>query len=128
MTSKEASLPDFAELEIQLHARDPQNYTISLRFLAPADDATRIDDSLGVFRLPKLRPREADENPADYGGRLSDALFRDQAVLEKFRSYREKSPAGLRVRLLLPGDLQALRWETLVDPDPKRSGAPLFAG
>lgn len=130
-------MPRFAELEIHLQRRDEQTCTIGLRFLGPNDDACKIPDApLGIFSIPRLRPSEADTDAARYGQKLCDALFFTRtdgealvptAVERAFADYRKHSPEGLRVRLVVPPDLQRLRWETMRDPDPLRKDAPLFA-
>lgn len=124
-------MPKFAELEIHLERRDEQAFTVGFRFLAVGDDATRIENGVGIFRPPALRPPDAELDPLTYGAKLSAALFQDPAVGAKFANYRRSAQEkgdGLRVRLVLPPDLQAIRWEALQDPDPVRNSAPLFAG
>src|SRR5215203_4339247 len=120
-------MPRFAELEIHLQRRDEQACTIGFRFLALNDDATRIDDAIGTFAIPKLKSVDPNVDPIAYGRKLSEALFRDAAVAERFAEYRKKSPEGLRVQLVVPPDLHPIRWEAILEPDPLRKDAHLFA-
>jgi tetratricopeptide (TPR) repeat protein len=60
-----------------------------------------------------------------YGAALRDALFVDPETLIVFAEARAavlEAGRRLRVRLLLPAELQKVRWETILDP---RSGRPL---
>jgi len=122
-------MPKFAELEINLQGPREQTYAVGFRFLAVGDDAIDIANEVGEFRPPSLRAADVEVDPVAYGQALADALFTDP-VKAKLKEYRQKAQGGdgLRTRLVLPEKLQSLRWEAILDPDPLRKGAPLFAG
>jgi hypothetical protein len=122
-------MPGFAELELHLQRRDSETCTVGFRFSAPSEEALRIADNVGVFAPPALTRSGAESDPAAYGRALSHALFADPGAAGHFQQFRAAAPPdGLRLRLILPPDLQSYRWETILDPDPGRNGAPLFAG
>lgn len=120
----------YAELEVGLHRHERQRYALTLRYSEPRGDAevrpaarslhtVEIDwEALGLLAL----------DPTEYGRVLSGILFGSDEVKTFYRNATVAAHAQdlpLRVRLALTTDapeLQALRWETLLDPD---TGLPL---
>lgn len=129
----------FPELEINLQRRDKEAFLVGLRFLPVNDEKISIHNGVSLFRPPALEKIAAEVDPADYGTKLTAALFpplddkkddgEPNQILPLFHDYRKRgeSGGGLRVRLVAPPDLQDdLRWETLFDPE--KPGEPLFCG
>ena len=74
----------------------------------------------GLFDEARLRLLLG-SNPLAYGAALRDALFADPQAIATYRELRaaalnRDSSAALRLHLILPEHLQAIRWELLVDP------------
>ena len=114
----------YADLEMGLHRRDSDSYTIELRFSQPESDAdirlVRGDPALVQFDMERLRALTLDQ--AEYGQLLSQSLFADPAVQTAFaqaRSTAQTLEAFLRLRLFIgpsAPELHSLCWETLRDP------------
>jgi hypothetical protein len=118
--------PDrFADLEIGLHRREKDSYTIELRFSQPGSEAeSRVgtdEPAKAALDLDQLRQLSTD--PANYGQALSAGVFAEDAIRTAFiksRAIARALDAPLRVRLLIgptAPDLHALHWETLTDPE-----------
>ncbi len=100
-----------------------EGFVLMLRRMEP-------DVRHGPFTIPlDLKAQETlralSENSAAYGRALRDMLFSDarQEVATIFDRCHIAAQAGrrkLRVRLLLPQELQSLRWEMLQDPSSNR--------
>ncbi len=109
------NLPD---LEIGLSRRDSTSYTVDLRFTDPQSAADSRATGQMHPDLDQLCQMPLDH--AEYGQCLTDALFADRAIREKFA--HAQGAAGtrpLRLRLTISEqvpELHALRWETLRDP------------
>ncbi|MBX0328277.1 CHAT domain-containing protein [Oscillochloris sp. ZM17-4] len=121
----------FADLEIGLSRRDDGSYAVDLRY-SPPDSAADIrlagsEPALATFDLSALRALAPDS--AAYGQALGAALFASPALRQAFAQARASAASldvALRLRLLLgpgAGELHALRWETLRDPE---AGQPLL--
>jgi hypothetical protein len=123
----------YADLEIGLHHRDADRYSVELRFNDPESDGevrlrARVPP-LAQFDLDRLRELPVDDEA--YGQHLSDGLFGDSAVATAFaqaRSTAEAREVPLRLRLFVgpsAPELHNLRWETLRDP---QDGSHLLTG
>jgi hypothetical protein len=121
---------DCMDLEIALRRREEGRYGIELRF-TPAEGEADLRFEAGAaprpWDLKQILPLWDD--PPAYGRALADDfLFADPEVRSSFCSaYRTTESQGtdLRVRLFIgpdAGELQALRWETLINP---ATGTPL---
>jgi hypothetical protein len=123
----------YADLELALHRRDADTYSVEMRYNAPDNEAeVRLlgDGSAAVsFDLAALRKLELDS--ALYGQALQSALFANQAVGTAFstaRSNAQSQSALLRLRLFIgpsAPELHSLHWETLRDT---AGPAPMFVG
>ena len=123
----------YADLEIGLHRRDADHYSVELRFSHAESDAdvrlTHGGPSLAQFDFKRLRELAVDDEA--YGHLLSESLFADSAVGAAFAQARTAAltqDASLRLRLFVgpsAPELHNLRWETLRDPE---LGTPLVTG
>jgi hypothetical protein len=113
-----------ADLEISLHRRDGQGYSVEMRFTPPGSQAEmRLgSDALVAVNLDKEALGEAaiGYDWQGYGQDLSDMLFAPQAVKLAFGQAVARSAGNpLRLRLLFgptAQDLHSLYWETLANP------------
>ncbi len=127
MAEKEIKMPTpaYADLEIGLHRRDTDQYTVDLRLNLPNNDAdirlTRGVPPTARFDRQYLLSQEIDHNT--YGHTLSTSLFADPNVKTAFQKAMNAAQlldVPLRVRLLVgesAPELHTLRWETLQNPD-----------
>ena len=121
---------NWADLEIGLHRRDAERYTVEMRFSPPDSEAevNPLPQGTPPMRLDFQRLRADAE---DQGRVLGDSLFAVAAVRDAFgdaRAAAEAADVPLRVRLFIgpsAPELHNLRWETLQDT---RAETPLFAG
>jgi len=117
-------MTNYADLEIDLHWRDADNYSVELRFSQPESDAdvrlVQGGPSFAHFDFERLRALDLDV--AAYGQLLGESLFADAAVQTAFAQARSNAQAldvGLRLRLFIGPSapkLHSLRWEALRDP------------
>jgi hypothetical protein len=121
--------PKTANLEISLHNRgtDPEkvSYSIDFRFWLPDNEAeanlNQDHPNLAHFDLKRLKASSQDS--IAYGRLLTEALFADPVVKDKFVDFRNQARllnAALRLRLMIgpsAPELHNLRWETLCDPE-----------
>ncbi len=112
-----------AECNITLD-RGPRGYRVELEFLDPEDAALeptfRGGAPLDAAALPDFVLK-----PDEYGRALGEQLFQDQEVRTAYIAGMAKARGVVRVRLWIRSDaaeLQALRWELLIDPDGQRFG------
>lgn len=115
--------PTYADLELTITAVGA-DHELRLRLNRPSD---RADTQRGPFpvTLNTAVLREHADTPQTYGATLRDMIF-SPAASSDFRAMRAAalgSGGRLRVRLLIPPDLHALRWETLLDPESGRAFA-----
>jgi hypothetical protein len=117
---------NYAELEISLHQRDVASYAAQIRFHSPGQEADQTAEAYPIrFSLDALRERMPD--PAAYGELLGQNLLGAQGVqscLDRARTAARTAEQRLRLRLCIERwsvDLHGLRWETLRDPETKRS-------
>ncbi len=122
----------YADLEISIHRRGIENYSIELRLGQPGSDADiRLLQSKPSLQFDFDALRDHRLNDARYGQLLAENLFADLDVKAAFTQARSNTQAlsvPLRLRLFIePGafELHNLRWETLRDP---QDSTPLFTG
>jgi hypothetical protein len=115
-------MTDSVDLEIGLHRRYGESWTIELQCSLPDEDVdVRLVREGPKFDLDQLRGLLYDD--AAYGRLLSRSLFAIgdvRQVFGKARAVAEAQELPLRLRLFIgPGaaGLHQLRWETLRDPD-----------
>jgi hypothetical protein len=123
----------YADLEIGLHHRDADRYSVELRFRDPESDGevrlTARVPPLAQFDFDRLRELHIEEEA--YGQLLSQGLFGDSAVATAFAQARSTAQARdvpLRLRLFIgpsAPELHNLRWETLRNPE---DGSHLLTG
>ena len=113
-----------ADLEIGLHRREADSYSVDFRFSQPESDAdVRLGQGTARFDFPGLLKLSA--NSQEYGKALSDSLFADPAVQTSFAQSLASAQSlslPLRLRLFIgpsAPELHSLRWETLVNPQDK---------
>jgi hypothetical protein len=122
-----AKMLQYAELEISLERQGPDSFAGDLRFTLP-DGETEQRHKAENLCLPidELSPLAHDA--AAYGSRLGRDFLTFPGIREVLAVVKAQG-ADLRVRLSISPndkDLQALRWETLADPEAQPPGAPLF--
>ncbi len=124
----------FADLEISLHRRDADSYTVELRYSSLKSDADiwRVQDRAKPLRFDfeQLRAHALEYDVAAYGKVLTQHLFADESIKLAFAQARSatQAQAALRFRLFIDPtapELHSLRWETLQDP---QTGDLLFTG
>ena len=118
-------MTNYAHLEVGLHRRDADSYTMELRYTPPEGDVDirLVHRGLSPLSLDaqQLRSRAAD--PDAYGLLLTESLFADEemrAAFAKARTGAEAAGASLRLCLFVgpsAPELHSLRWETLRDPE-----------
>ncbi|RNC67547.1 MAG: CHAT domain-containing protein [Desulfuromonadales bacterium] len=119
------------ELEIGLHKRDAESYTIELSFSTPLSNVEVRPD---FKELPRVK-FDLDElhahtfNPDSYGNILWRSIFSDETVREfiaRAQGAAQSNEMPLRLRLFIDNsarELHDLHWETLRNPD---SNSPLI--
>jgi hypothetical protein len=123
----------YADLEIGLHHREADRYSVELRFRDPESDGevrlTARVPPLAQFDFGRLRELHVEEEA--YGQLLSQGLFGDPDVAKAFAQARSTAQARnvpLRLRLFVgpsAPELHDLRWEMLRDPG---DGSHLLTG
>lgn len=118
-------MSSYAHLEMGLHRRDVESYTLELRYTPPEGDVDirLVRQGLTPLGLDfrKLRSQAAD--PDAYGRLLTEGLFADvetRAAFAKARTAAQAAGGPLRMRLFVgpsAPELHSLRWETLRDPE-----------
>lgn len=111
----------FADLEIGLHRREVEVYSVEFRFSQPESETDiRLGQGMARFDLAAL-----DKLPAaspQYAQALSEALFADESVRSAFVQALTSAQTlnlPLRLRLLIgpsAPELHSLHWETLRHP------------
>lgn len=115
----------YTELEIGLHRRDEERYTVELRFTRPDSEAADMG-KIATIQIDMAALRAQQLNSAEYGQTLTDMLFADQGLRDEFvnaRSVTSTLDLPLRLRILIgpsAPELQSIRWETLRDPQSKQ--------
>ena len=113
---------EYAELEIGLRRGENADYNVELRFSDPVSQAdTWIGFERGyTARFDHEQLARLSHDPALYGAALTEGLFIEPSVRSSFEAARAVAGArevALRIRLAMgTGDLHALHWETLLDP------------
>jgi hypothetical protein len=117
-----------ADIELTIHRHDQQNYAVDFRY-SDSDPYSQSEVRLGAgqaayatFDFAALDElRELGDMKA-YGQALTDSLFRGEELrtaLAQARAAVEQMRGSLRLRLNIhpaAGELNTLRWETLLDP------------
>ena len=119
-----AAPKEAADLEISLHRRSGQSYSVEMRFTPPGSAAEmRLgSDELVEFELDQdaLRSAAAGYDWMGYGRALSRALFSPQAVKMAFgQALARAAGNSLRLRLSFgpsAQELHSIYWETLHNP------------
>lgn len=122
-------MADYVDLEIGLHHRGGDTWTVELQCARPDEDVdVRLVRDGPRFDLGELR-RSATDDLA-YGRLLTESLFAVPEVKELFAMARVAAASGglpLRLRLFIgpsASELQDVRWETLRDPAPAPRCSP----
>ena len=91
-------------------------YHAEVRCLAPESEAPI--DAAATVQIEPARLRELTLDPAAYGLALGQMVLTDaiRRVIDQARAIAQRANVPLRLRLVVPADLQILRWETLRDP------------
>jgi CHAT domain/SIR2-like domain len=112
----------FVDLEIGLHRRDGQTWTVELQYNRSDQDVdVRLVRDGPSFDLDELRRLALDD--VAYGRLLTETLFAVDDVRQLFamaRAAAEAQDLPLRLRLFVGAnapELHDVRWETLRDPD-----------
>ena len=120
-------MTQYAELEISLERQDSDSFAGDLRFTLPDSEADQRGKAENLrFAIDELH--QLADDAAAYGRRLGQDFLTFPGVREVLAVVQSKG-VDLRFRLSIPPndkDLQALRWETLADPDAPQPGAPLL--
>ncbi len=117
----------YAELEVALHRTQADAYEVELRFSHPHSEA-EVAPERGLAALDPARLLALHNDPRAYGECLAEQLFAADNVRSLYlhaRTAVASADVFLRLRLLVASsapELQALRWELLLDPESK---APL---
>jgi hypothetical protein len=119
---------DYVDLEIGLHHRGGDTWTVELQCARPDEDVdVRLVRDGPRFDLDELRRSTTDD--LAYGRLLTESLFAVPEVKELFAMARVAAASGglpMRLRLFIgptASELQDVRWETLRDPS---TGASLL--
>lgn len=118
------SKTDFADLEISLHRRNGEAYSVETRFTPPGSSSEirmGVDAPVEIYiDLKQLQSRAAEYDWIGYGCLLSAALFKPEAIKMAFAQALARAAASsLRLRLLFgptAQELHNLHWETLRNP------------
>ena len=117
----------YADLEIGLHRREVDTYSVDFRFSQPDSEAD-VRPGHGLAHIDVKALHALVPGSKEYGQALTDALFADPEVQTAFAqalASTQTSGMPLRLRLLIgpsAPELHALHWETLRHP---QSGDPL---
>lgn len=114
-------MESYADLEIGLHRRDADMYSIEMRY-SPADSDTDIRlacDGPAVAQFDREQLLQHQLDPLAYGRTLGDNLFAMQEardLLQQARAAADTDDTPLRLRIFIgqsATELHSLRWETL---------------
>jgi hypothetical protein len=122
--SQRGSKMDFADLEISLHRRNGDKYSVETRFTPPGSSSEirmGVDAPVEInINVEVLRSQAVEYDWIGYGHLLSAALFQPEAVKMAFAQALARAAASsLRLRLLFgptAQELHNLHWETLRNP------------
>jgi len=103
------------DLELTLRSAS-QGYHAEARCLAPGSEASIDASSTVQIEVAQLLALTSD--PAAYGLALGRMVLVEtiSRALDQARVAAQRAKVPLRLRLVVPADLQVLRWETLRDP------------
>ena len=117
-------MTEFADLEIGIHRRDPEFYSVEFRYTPPNSEVeVRLDQSQqGRMQMHLNELRRLRSDPDSYRKLLTEKFFVDPIVKGAFlhaMSDAQKEKVPLRVRLMIgvtAPQLHSLAWEELMDP------------
>lgn len=118
-------MSEFVDLELSLHRREGTAYSVEARLSLPGDDSDKRLDGNVLVELDLSTLQEQIAFPKKYGELLTKALFDDTDVLPFWVDACARAGTlgkPLRVRLLIgpsAPELNAIYWETLLDPQDK---------
>lgn len=129
----------YADLEISIRTKpssaNANDYSVDMRLSLPDSDTDErpMPEGDAVVTLDESKLRETQPNWQKYGAMLRDAFFQGNVArgFEESRRRANTRNAILRVRLYIEPkaiELHNIHWETILDPDPSKLAAPLFAG
>ncbi|MFO7682689.1 MAG: hypothetical protein R6X34_21850, partial [Chloroflexota bacterium] len=107
------------DLEISLHRRDGEAYSLEMRFSDPTSEVDQVYSSATPIRFDSVALRQQSGDAAAYGAALGSQLLADPKGLSFFDQAVAVSQAQnqpLRIRLAIgpsAPELHSLRWETL---------------
>lgn len=117
-----------ADIELTIHRHDQQNYAVDFRY-SDNDPYSQSEVRLGAgqaayaaFDFESLDELRELGDAKAYGQALTDSLFQSEELrtaLAQARASVEQMRGSLRIRLNIhpaAGELNSLRWETLLDP------------
>lgn len=117
-----------ADIELTIHRHDQQNYAVDFRY-SDNDPYSQSEVRLGAgqaayaaFDFESLDELRELGDAKAYGQALTDSLFQSEELrtaLAQARASVEQMRGSLRIRLNIhpaAGELNNLRWETLLDP------------
>ena len=119
-----------ADLEIGIHRRDQESYSVDLRYVSATSDDTDVRLPTSALRLDLDDLRSATDT-REYGEKLAAALLGDperKLALAQAQAAASTADASLRIRLLIgpsARELHAVKWETLRDP---QTHQPMLTG
>jgi hypothetical protein len=115
---------DYVELEVGLHRREANTYSLEMRLSEPNSDGdiwlTGNTQPIIDIKLEEMRSLSGDD--AEYGKKLAVKFLGHEAVKEAFKLAKGKAQTlkiPLRLRLFIGPtvpELHDLRWETMIDP------------
>lgn len=116
---------EYADLEISLHHRGNDSFTVEFRFSQPDSDAeVRIGQGKPTeISLDLAQITELAGEPAAYSQKLTQSFFANPAVRSAFAQAQASAQSlgvPLRLRLVIgpsAPELHSLHWETLCDPE-----------
>lgn len=114
-------MPAAPELEIFIHEKAEEGYSVQVCFRDPDSDVDNRAEARGVsFDFAALRQDEG--APQEYGRRLGEGLFEQQTLrsgYDQARAAAQSTDRPLRLRLSISAslpELHQIHWETLIDP------------
>lgn len=117
-----------ADIELTIHLQDLQTYAVDFRYAdndPHSQSEVRLEagqEAHATFDFAELDELFALGDLKAYGQALSNGLFASEALrtaIAQARATSEQSRGSLRLRLNIhagAGELNVLRWETLLDP------------
>ncbi|HSN75794.1 MAG TPA: CHAT domain-containing protein, partial [Anaerolineae bacterium] len=107
------------DLELALHRRDGDAYSLEMRFSDPASEVDRTHSGAQPIRFDAVELRQRADDAAAYGDLLGSQLLADPAgrsFFDQAVAVSQTQGQPLRIRLTIgpsAPELHSLRWETL---------------